>query len=105
MLNVTGSPERSGRRRRRRRRRRRLLGRLRAVRAPKPCGGGAAGGAVAGEGDGALAAADDAPSSSVSTTCPIVTLSPLLTLISETVPATDDGTSIVALSVSSSMTF
>ena len=50
------------------------------------------------------AAADGAPSFSVSTTCPIVTLSPLLTLISETVPATDDGTSIVALSVSSSRT-
>ena len=39
-----------------------------------------------------------------STAWPIVTLSPALTLISVTVPATDDGTSIVALSVSSSST-
>ena len=39
-----------------------------------------------------------------STAWPIVTLSPALTLISFTVPATLDGTSIVALSVSSSTT-
>src|SRR4051794_7428942 len=37
-------------------------------------------------------------------TCPTFTLSPCFTLISPTVPATDDGTSIVALSVSSSRT-
>src|SRR4051812_43430389 len=35
-------------------------------------------------------------------TCPTFTLSPCFTLISPTVPATDDGTSIVALSVSRS---
>src|SRR4051812_46972162 len=37
-------------------------------------------------------------------TWPTFTLSPCFTLISPTVPATDDGTSIVALSVSSSRT-
>ena len=40
----------------------------------------------------------------VSTTAPTLTLSPFLTLISLTTPATDEGTSIVALSVSSSST-
>jgi hypothetical protein len=44
------------------------------------------------------------PSSTVKITAPTCTLSPFLTLISLTTPATDDGTSIVALSVSSSMT-
>ena len=42
--------------------------------------------------------------SSVSTACPTCTLSPVLTLIATTVPATLDGTSMVALSVSSSST-
>src|SRR6185503_12441418 len=45
-----------------------------------------------------------AASSTVKITAPTCTLSPFLTLISLTTPATDDGTSIVALSVSSSMT-
>ena len=45
-----------------------------------------------------------APSPSVSTTCPTLTLSPGLTLTSWIVPLTLDGTSIVALSVSSSRT-
>ena len=45
-----------------------------------------------------------APSSTVKITEPTCTLSPFLTLISLTTPATDEGTSIVALSVSSSMT-
>ena len=43
-------------------------------------------------------------SSTVSTTAPTLTLSPFLTLISLTTPATEDGTSMVALSVSSSRT-
>ena len=42
--------------------------------------------------------------SSVRTACPGLTLSPALTLISVTLPATSEGTSIVALSVSSSST-
>jgi hypothetical protein len=45
-----------------------------------------------------------APSSSVRTTCPTLIFSPALTRISLTVPATFDGTSMVALSVSSSST-
>ncbi len=45
-----------------------------------------------------------APLSSVSTTCPTFTFSPCLILTSVTVPLTVDGTSIVALSVSSSRT-
>src|SRR6187399_1512059 len=104
------------------------LGMLKTVVSPPPDGGaaaaaaagaaGAAGAApwgaeAAGGGDAGAAGAGaaacggapaDAPSFSVSTTCPIVTLSPLLTLISATVPAIDDGTSMVALSVSSSRT-
>ena len=44
------------------------------------------------------------PSSTLRIAWPTLTLSPALTLISLTVPATDDGTSIVALSVSSSRT-
>src|SRR5262245_25816522 len=51
-----------------------------------------------------LAGASPDGESTVNTTAPTVTLSPLLTLISLTTPATDDGTSIVALSVSSSTT-
>ena len=43
-------------------------------------------------------------SSTVSTTAPTLTLSPFLILRSLTTPATDEGTSIVALSVSSSRT-
>src|SRR5258706_11878334 len=43
-------------------------------------------------------------SSTVRIACPTLTLAPALTLISLTLPATDEGTSIVALSVSSSRT-
>jgi hypothetical protein len=50
------------------------------------------------------AAAPLAASSSTSTTWPGFTLSPCLTLISATRPPTVDGTSSVALSVSSSST-
>ncbi len=49
-------------------------------------------------------AAGAPPLSTTSTTWPVLTLSPGLTLISLTVPATLDGTSRVALSVSSSST-
>ena len=50
---------------------------------------------------GAAAAPD---SSTVRTSCPTLTLSPVLTFSSLTTPATLDGTSMVALSVSSSST-
>src|SRR5439155_19932159 len=53
---------------------------------------------------GAGAAADLPPSSTVRTTWPTLTLSPALTLTAVTRPATEDGTSMVALSVSSSRT-
>src|SRR5690349_11816429 len=70
---------------------------------------GGAGAAGAGCGDGAACAAGAPPpfedgASTVRITAPTFTLSPRLTLISLTTPATDDGTSIVALSVSSSST-
>ena len=52
----------------------------------------------------AFSAAPPAPSLSVRTTCPTLTLSPVLTFTSPTVPLTFDGTSMVALSVSSSST-
>jgi hypothetical protein len=50
---------------------------------------------------GAAAGADDAPPSSTTINEPSETLSPILTRISLTVPASGDGTSIVALSDSS----
>src|SRR6185503_10989945 len=75
-------------------------------------GSGAGAGLAASAGAAAAAAGADAgaPSpfpegaSTVSTTAPTLTLSPFLTRISLTTPATEDGTSIVALSVSSSST-
>src|SRR5262249_34099584 len=45
-----------------------------------------------------------APFSTVKMTCPTLSLSPSLTRISFTTPLTDEGTSMTALSVSSSMT-
>ena len=65
---------------------------------------GAAGGTAAAFGAGTLAALATCPpgSSTLRITWPTLTLSPALTLISLTCPATDEGTSIVALSVSSS---
>src|SRR6187200_2708594 len=70
------------------------------------CGvsGAAAGGAAGAAAFAAGAAASPAGGSTVSTTAPTLILSPFLTLISLTTPATDEGTSIVALSVSSSRT-
>ena len=53
---------------------------------------------------GGGADADALPSSTLSTTCPTLTLSPVLTVTAVTRPATEVGTSIVALSVSSSRT-
>src|SRR5439155_23500770 len=47
---------------------------------------------------------DASPSSTVRIACPTFTLSPALTLMSLTCPATDEGTSLVALSVPSSST-
>ena len=64
---------------------------------------GAAGSGVAG-GSAGCALASVEPLSSVKITCPTLILSPCLTLISFTVPVTDDGTSTTALSVSSSIT-
>ena len=64
----------------------------------------AAAGAAAGAWPAPAAAARRADPARTITAWPIVTLSPALTLISVTVPATDDGTSMVALSVSSSRT-
>ena len=49
-------------------------------------------------------AAVTAPSSTVKITCPTFSLSPSLTRMSFTIPATEDGTSTTALSVSSSIT-
>src|SRR5262245_25018685 len=72
-------------------------------------GGGGGGGGAAADWAGCStlaggAGAAEAPSSTLRIVCPTVTLSPALTLISLTWPATEDGTSIVALSVSSSRT-
>src|SRR5204863_10175970 len=73
-------------------------------------GGGAAafaGSVFAGSGfasAAAFGAGAAAPSSTLRMAWPTFTLSPALTLISLIFPATDEGTSIVALSVSSSRT-
>ncbi len=53
---------------------------------------------------GLVSAWAGAPPSSVKITCPTLIFSPSLTLMSLTMPLTDDGTSTTALSVSSSMT-
>ena len=76
-------------------------------------GGAAAAGAAAAAafGSGAFGSAalacgalpPAAPSSTLRIAWPTLTLSPTLTLMSLTWPATDEGTSMVALSVSSSM--
>ncbi len=69
-------------------------------------GGGAAGAGASAfaAGAGALAAAPLPASSTTSTTCPGFTLSPGFTFTSVTLPPMVDGTSRVALSVSSSRT-
>ncbi len=98
----------------RRRRTRRFRGfvvfeRCRGGRWTAAAGAAAAGAAALGSGafgSAALAAGalPPAPSSTLRIAWPTFTLSPTLTLMSLTWPATDEGTSMVALSVSSSRT-
>ena len=69
------------------------------------CGAGTVASAcVSGAGDGAAGGAAAADVSTLIMACPTATVSPCCTRISVTVPLIEEGTSITALSVSSSMT-
>ena len=71
------------------------------------CGIGVGAGSTAGTGAGGASSATGAAAAAVSTArmgCPTAMVSPCWTRISVTVPSTEEGTSMTALSVSSSMT-